>query len=155
MGGHGFSVWKAIQFRCLIILQKSQFFIESDGNHVWCEKATVRLGVSLVMKRPGEHPPGHLLGLWGTCSGCLARQLLQRFRELSSCTPALFLSTRDSFPPGWLCVIRKQTQLRPRGQVARGKSAPGRVGTQISSSQFIWQDVDTEPPGAAWFLQRL
>lgn len=71
MGGHGFSICKAMQFRCLIVLQKNQCFIKSDRNHVWFERATVRLGVSLVTKRnkkdrgapscasPGS--PGHLL----------------------------------------------------------------------------------------------
>ena len=38
------------QFGCLTILQKNQCFIASDRNHAWFEKATVRLGVSLVTK---------------------------------------------------------------------------------------------------------
>ena len=69
-----------------MILQKNQCFIASDRNHVWFEKVTVRLGVSLVTKRkwnekdqgappcaspgsPGAFAPSALLGISSRSGG--------------------------------------------------------------------------------------
>ena len=87
------------------------------------------------MKRIREHPPVHLLGPRGHLLRLPCSASPAVLGELASCTPPLFVSTRDSFPPEWPCVIRKQTQLRPRGQM------PG-----VSQRQDVW-GLRFPPPG--------